>query len=311
MIHAKEYNSRRCRKGLLERGLKCNVAIGSFKNLNNQLIKNYTNGKIDTDALTGKYKECTVEAMKNELNDLKADMTALDKTIGNLRMEAKSKLDAVSYENWKKIIHEASVDYTKLFSESNDSLFLLAQKEETGLTNWLNKINTRVFSLLSKYGENRRLEKSKLFRDDIGEGDISKIVEDEEAAKSKKDQLLKEIVGVLDGKEFILSGNKEELFLQRFLELANEFKGNNKERHEQGEGENKQGNEVRDNENGMKKNFALQNIQNIKGIKNLGSKDAGSECKGKNISDQENSGQENRGKEPPRKKSRWSTAENC
>lgn len=151
-------------------------------------------------------------------------MTALDKTIGNLRIMAKSKLDAVSYENWKKIIHEATVDYIKLFSEIKNSLFLLAQKEESGLTKWFTKIKTGVSSLRSKYSENQKLEKRKLFGEDIGEEEISKIAQDEEAIKSKKDILLNEIIGVSEGKEFVSDGKKEEVFLEKFLALANEFK---------------------------------------------------------------------------------------
>lgn len=60
---------------------------------------------------------------------------SVDKTIGNIRLEAKMKIERTLYEKWTKHINEQSTKFMVMFSKSNDLHYKNAETSNMELDN--------------------------------------------------------------------------------------------------------------------------------------------------------------------------------
>lgn len=122
LLHLKEYNFKLCRKGILERAIEMKIDIGEFKNAENVFLKNMFNASDDADMFE-KFNEDKRKQIDIEINKLKVALTALDKTIVNIKNDVKSKIDKRIYGEWLNRIECMSKRFKILYSDVNNNLY--------------------------------------------------------------------------------------------------------------------------------------------------------------------------------------------
>lgn len=140
-------------------------------------------------------------------------MENLDKTIGNLRLDIKSKMDGISYQNWTKILDDAYKEFLSLYTSCNEDIYQAAKKEHHRISHIVKCVNRDMVMMMRNFDKNKKAEKEKLFgsdRDYDKEGLCEEQVRKHELAKQLLDSLPAEC-------------NTEE-FLKTIVNAANEWK---------------------------------------------------------------------------------------
>lgn len=142
LLHIKEHSWKLCRKGLLERGLKDDVMVGSFKQLENEFMKRVAEPEINYDDVVADLKEKKTKCMNTELLQLKTQLCGLDITIGNIRKDIASKIkEKTLVEKWTKRINESTKNFTKMFSKNNDLMFTMSKNHENTMRDIMYELN--------------------------------------------------------------------------------------------------------------------------------------------------------------------------
>lgn len=134
LAHLKEYSAKKCRIGLLRRGIKSEVPIGEFKRLEKQIFLKLAEPKpnSDFDDVMIELKKSKLEENNQEIDEIKKDLECIGKTIGNLRTKMKSMADKTFYEKWSQHVTGLSDKFTEMFSAENEDFFKKARKD-TGI----------------------------------------------------------------------------------------------------------------------------------------------------------------------------------
>lgn len=131
LIHLKENNAKMCRIGLLRRGLKAGIPIGSFKVLENQTFRKLaeSNTNSDFEGTMAGITKLKLAANNQEIEKIQKELECLSKTIGNFRVQMKSMVNKAYYEKWTAHVNDIGHKLTEMFSAENENLFKLAEKE--------------------------------------------------------------------------------------------------------------------------------------------------------------------------------------
>lgn len=120
LVHLKELNYRICRKGLLERAIACEKTMGRMKEVENSLLSQ--SFKSDMSGF-GFVQGSKTEAIKKELECTKKTLGPLQKTIENIKVDVKSRVNGRVYDMWWNRIDHISKRFMKLYSDESNELY--------------------------------------------------------------------------------------------------------------------------------------------------------------------------------------------
>lgn len=130
LFYQKKYVEKLCRKGLLEQAIKTNKRIGDFVILENEYIQKASNPDVNSQELLLELNKKKLGIMQNELRGLKIMLENLNRTIGGIRLEVKSKASKPNYEKWTTEIHRSTEKMKKVFSNNVSNLLKYAPIQE-------------------------------------------------------------------------------------------------------------------------------------------------------------------------------------
>lgn len=189
LVHAKAYNQKLCKKGLLERGLKMKIYFGDFTLLEDQFIKTNFNPDNGENPLN-EFNEKKSLIVQKEIKKLKAALLALDKTINGIKQEVNSLIKEETYNAWLRRVTAISNRFKCLYSEIFNDMYNHLYKA--------NKITESALSLIavdSRWINNNICDSYKDIKEvvlDFNESDISALfsensVPETEGIKRKSD----------------------------------------------------------------------------------------------------------------------------
>lgn len=192
--------------------------IGDFKTLDNEIIKEFSGTVANKEESLNAYAKRKEDSMKKELAYVISTLGNLDKTIGNLRLDVKSRMDSLSYSNWTKLMDDTYKEFMCMYSARNEDIYQAARKEEQKMNAILTSINVNITRIMGKLFENKKAEKDKLFGSDVGYE-----MEEEKGNSNRKEMLAKQLLNALPE-----DCNQEE-FLEAMVDAANNWKTNQRE----------------------------------------------------------------------------------
>lgn len=148
------YSEKLCRKGLLERGLRSGLLIRNFKSIENEFMTSLACYEEDPGLLLTSLVKAKNESVSKELTLLKSSLENLKTTIGNLRIEVKSKVEKRIYEKWTEHVNAQSTKFTQVFSKSNDFHYKVAEEENKEMSNLYYNISHFATNTTFPYEEN-------------------------------------------------------------------------------------------------------------------------------------------------------------
>lgn len=153
LMYQKEFNEKSYRKTLLERAINGNKNISQFNKLENEYMKLSSNPVDGHDELLIDMKKQNLEMMKKEKNELETKLKNLDRTIGNLRLEVKSKTSTLIYNKWSLAIHESTKKMKEMFIKNNEDLYKVAMNREKTMDIVMKDIHRISKNMVSQYLE--------------------------------------------------------------------------------------------------------------------------------------------------------------
>lgn len=128
--YQKEFNEKLCKKVSLERAIKENRKFGDFKQLENEYMKLSSNPVEGHEDLLVDFEKRKNEMMEKEIKELKNKLENINRSIGNLRLEVKSKTSKINYNKWSLAIHESTNKIKGMFSKNQDDWFKMTMNRE-------------------------------------------------------------------------------------------------------------------------------------------------------------------------------------
>lgn len=109
--------------------------IGEFKILEREFFKMLAEPGINIDIEKVNFNKLNLESMNKEIEKTQKEIKFLDKTIGNYRIQIKSKTEKSFYEKWTELINGLKNKFTEMFSAENDEIFksTLTRKEKENI----------------------------------------------------------------------------------------------------------------------------------------------------------------------------------
>lgn len=122
LMHLKSYNFKLCKKGLLERAVNMKIPAGEFDKSENEFFKNIL--KLNAvDEPLNRLGDDKKELMTKEIKKIEVTLEALNKTIKNIYVDVKSRMNEISYDMWINRVKSVSNKFKKLYSDTNNSLY--------------------------------------------------------------------------------------------------------------------------------------------------------------------------------------------
>lgn len=97
-IYLKGFNYKICRRGLLERGQTVRKSFGDFKKLENEFVQKASQKCHNIDELLKEIREKKAIQVEKEIKSLTNAITALSRTMENVKKEVKTVTDEGSFE---------------------------------------------------------------------------------------------------------------------------------------------------------------------------------------------------------------------
>lgn len=121
---------------MLERGLKSEIPIGDFTDLEDQTLQILTESRINLDfkVTMAKIKTSKLEANSQEIEMTRKKLESTNKTISTSRLEMKAIVSKSFYEKWTTHVDGIGRKFTEIFSSENEDLFKKAEKDAGQLT---------------------------------------------------------------------------------------------------------------------------------------------------------------------------------
>ena len=143
------------------------VTIGDFKKLENEFLRKLVEPGVDFRTTVTEFKNLKIESMKKEIAKITTELKCISKTIGNLRLEVKSKTGKTFYENWTTHVNGLNYKFNEMFTAENETLFkaitsgkdMISRKEgqylntskDKDLENILFRMNSFANNILQPY----------------------------------------------------------------------------------------------------------------------------------------------------------------
>ncbi len=122
-VYLKAYNSKLCRKGLLERGLSVGKFMSEFKELETEFLRKAAQRNSNVQELVKEIKKEKSVSILNELKILKRGMEGLTKTMENVKKEVKSMTDGASLQKWAKHTDDIAKKFKIFYSAEANNLY--------------------------------------------------------------------------------------------------------------------------------------------------------------------------------------------
>lgn len=178
-VYLKSYNSKLCRKGLLERGKSVGKLMGNFKDLETEFLVKAAQKNSDSQQLLQELKEKVSTSIEKELNTLKISIRGLSKTIENTKREAKSITNEASFQKWTEHTDDIAKKIKMFYSIEANNLYDHFYKMDgkfdqliSGIKRDTNLVYENVSTPLSKKKQDSLFMESSWVEENLWVGDI-------------------------------------------------------------------------------------------------------------------------------------------